>query len=184
MRAFSKTVAAELLVVAVLLGCGCQRKPKAPALIDEPVYQSDEGFRFLVPEGWLMGARANVPPGPLDKERLLVQYRRTSGGDLATLEVSVMDLPEDTDMAAYLTNPSFSARQWKQTGRAESLEAGGAQGTRYRFNAPVKGGQLTKEVTVFRRVGRVYFFTVLFSPKDAAAAEQVRRALGSLVWTK
>jgi hypothetical protein len=182
MAAASRIAAAGLLLVAVLLGC--QPKPKAPALIDEPVYQSDEGFRFLVPEGWIMGSRANVPPGPLESERPLVQYRRTSGDDFATLEVSAMDLPENTDMVKYLSTASFSARQWTQTGRPESMEAGGAQGTRYRFSAPVKGGQLTKEVTVFRRGGRVYFFTVLFSPKDAGAAEQVRRALGSLAWTK
>jgi hypothetical protein len=182
MAAVSKIAAAELLIVAVLLGC--QPKPKAPALIDEPVFQSDEGFRFLVPEGWLMSARANVPSGPLEKERLLVQYRRTGGDNLATLEVSVMDLPEDTDMVKYLSAPSFSAHQWKQTGKAESMEAGGAQGTRFRFRAPIKGGELAKEVTVFRRGGRVYFFTVLFSPKDAPAAEQVRRSLGSLVWSK
>src|SRR5579871_947279 len=135
MVAVSKVAAVELLIVAVLLGC--QPKPKAPALIDEPVFQSDEGFRFLVPEGWLMSARASVPPRPLDKERLLDQYRRTRGDNLATLDVSVMDLPEDTDMVNYLSTPAFSARQWKQTGQAESMEIGGAQGTRYRFNASI-----------------------------------------------
>src|SRR5689334_537493 len=92
-----------LLLVVMLLGLGCQPKPKAPALLDEPVYQTDEGFRFLVPEGWIMSARANVPPGPVEKERLLVQYRRASGESQATLEVSMMDLPEDADLAAYLS---------------------------------------------------------------------------------
>ena len=48
------------MLAAVLLA-GCQPKPKAPALLDEPVFQSDEGFRFLVPEGWIMAARGNVP---------------------------------------------------------------------------------------------------------------------------
>lgn len=184
MPAVSKTVAAELLIAAVLLGWGCQQKPRAPALIDEPVFQSDEGFRFLVPEGWIMAARAMVPPGPVEKERLLVQYRRTSGDGPATLEVSLVDLPEDADLVDYLSTPSFSARKWKQTGGAESMEAGGERGKRFRFSASIKGGDLAKEVTIFRRGGRVFFFTVLFSPKDTAAAEQVRRAIGSLVWTK
>jgi hypothetical protein len=173
-----------LLAVAMLLGGGCQPKPKAPALLDEPVYQSEEGFRFLVPEGWIMAARGSVPPGPVEKERLLVQYRRVHGDSQATLEVSLMDLPEDTDSAAYLSGPSFSARHWKLMGRPESMEVGGVPGTRFRFTAPVNGAELGKEITAVRRGGRIYFFTVLFSPKDATAPEQVRRSIGRLVWTK
>jgi hypothetical protein len=171
------------LLAAGLLA-GCQGKPKAPALLDEPVFQSDEGFRFLVPEGWIMAARGNVPPGPLDKEGLLVQYRRTAGDHQATLEVSVADLPEDADLAAYLSRPSFSASHWKQLGSAEKLEAGGRPCTRYRFTARVNGAELAKEATVFRREGRVYFFKLLYAPSDATAPEQVRRAIGHLVWTK
>ncbi|HTU88491.1 MAG TPA: hypothetical protein VMF69_00190 [Gemmataceae bacterium] len=173
-----------LVTVAVLLGGGCQPKPKAPALIDEPIYQSDEGFRFLVPDGWIMAARANVPPGPVNKERRLVQYRRSSGDFNAILEVSLMDLPEDTDLTAYLSRPSFSARHWEPSGQAESMEAGGVHGTRFRFSASIEGRKLAKEVTAFRRGGRVYFFTLLCPPKDAAAQEQSRRLIGGLVWTK
>lgn len=173
----------RVLLCAVLLG-GCHPKPKAPALLDEPVFQSDEGFRFLVPESWIMAARATVPPGPLDKERLLVQYRRTIGDTQATLEVSLADIPEDADLAEYLSGPSFSASRWKPSAAAESLEAGGRTGSRYRFTARVNGAELAKEVTAFRRDGRVYFFTLLYSPQDATAPEQVRRAIGRLVWTK
>lgn len=184
MPAVSKVGAVALLAAVGLLGCGCQPKPKAPALIDEPVYQSEEGFRFLVPEGWIMAARATVPPGPALKERLLVQYRRSSGDSNAILEVSLIDLPDDTDVADYLTNPSFSAHQWKQRGKAEPIEAGGERGTCYRFLAPIDGKELAKEVTAFRRGGRVYLFTALFSPKDSSAPQQVRRSIGSLEWTK
>jgi hypothetical protein len=169
----------------LLLVCGCQPKPKAPALSDGPVFQSDEGFRFLVPEDWLMAARANLPPGPLEKERLLVQYRRsTASQQTATLEVSVAELPESTDLAEYLSKPSFSAREWKPAGKPVQLDAGGAKGTRYRHTAWVDGSELVKEVTAFRRGDRVYFFTVLFSPKDSSAPEQARRAVEGLVWTK
>lgn len=184
MAAVCKGIAAVLLAGALLLADGCQPKPKAPALIDEPVYQSDEGFRFLVPEGWIMCARGSVPPGPVEKERLLVQYRRIGGDSNATLEVSLIDLPEDVDPAGYLSNPSFSAHQWKQTGKAESVEAGGERGMRYRFRGSVSSKELDKEVTAFRRGGRFYFFTVLYSPKDTAAPEQVRRLIGRLEWTK
>jgi hypothetical protein len=172
------------LLAAALLGWGCELKPKAPALLDEPVYQSEEGFRFLVPEGWIMSARANLPSGPVKKERLLVQYRRAGGDKPATLEVSRMDLPEDTDLATYLSGPSFSARHWQPCAAAEKVEVGGVSGRRFRFTARVNKAEMAKEVTAFRRDGRVYFFTVLFSPKDASAPEQVRRAIGRLVWTK
>jgi hypothetical protein len=172
------------LLVAMLFIAGCRAKPKAPALLDEPVYQSKEGFRFLVPEGWIMAARANVPPGPVEKERLLVQYRRANSDTQATLEVSLADLPEENDLAAYLSGPSFSARHWKQSGSRETLEAGGVSGTRFRFLTRIGGAEMAREVTAFRRGGRVYFFTVLFSPNDATAPEQVRRAIGSIVWTK
>ncbi|MGH7172317.1 MAG: hypothetical protein ACRELF_10840 [Gemmataceae bacterium] len=177
-------VCASAMLVVGLLSAGCQPRPKAPALLDEPVFQSDEGFRFLVPEGWIMAARGNVPPGPIDKERLLVQYRRADRDKQATLEVSLADLAEDTDLAEHLSGPSFSASHWKPEGSPESLEAGGRAGKRYRFTGRVTGAELAKEVTVFRRGGRLYFFTLLFSPEDATAPQQVHRAIARIVWTK
>jgi hypothetical protein len=163
---------------------GCQPKPKAPALIDESVFQSEERFRFLVPDDCIMAAGGNVLSGPLDKEWLLVQYRRAAGDTQATLEVSAADMPEDANLADYLSGPSFSATHWKQSGSLEKVEAGGRPATRYRFTARVNRSELGKEVTVFRRGGRVYLFTLLFAPADATAPEQVRRAISRLVWTK
>jgi hypothetical protein len=176
--------AGMMLLVVVLLGWGCQPKPKAPALIDDPVFQTNEGFRFLVPEGWIMAARGNVPPGPIEKERLLVQYHRVQGDSQATLEVSLMDLPEDTDLTAYLSGPSYSVSRWELKGKPESIEGGGRTGTRFRVSGSTKSTEMAKEVTVFRRGGRVYFFTLLYAPKDPTAPEQVRRAIGRLEWTK
>jgi hypothetical protein len=171
-------------LLAVLLLGGCRGRPKAPALTDEGVFQSDEGFRFVVPEGWIMAARGNVPPGTLDKERLLVQYRRAQGADQATLEVSAADLSQDTDLTAYQSGPSFSAKSWKPCSQPEPLNIGGVDGSRSRYSGSINGYALDKEVTAFRRGGRVYFFTLLFSPKDATAPEQAHRAIDQLVWTK
>jgi hypothetical protein len=171
-------------MLTVVLVAGCHPKPKAPALLDELVFQSDEGFRFLVPDDWIMAARGNVPSGSLDKECLLVQYRRAADETQATLEVSAADMPEDANLADYLSGPSFSATHWKQSGSSEKVEAGGRPGTRYRFTARVNRSELGKEVTVFRRGGRVYFFTLLFAPADTNAPEQVRRAISQLIWTK
>lgn len=173
-----------LVLLAAVLLAGCHPKPKAPALLDGPVFQSDEGFRFLVPDGWIMAARGNLPSEPLDKERLLVQFRRATGATQATLEVSAADLPESTDLADYLSGPSFSASRWTASGSPEKLEAGGQPATRYRATATVNRAKLAKEVTAFRRGGRVYFFTLLFSPSDATGPEQIRRAISQLVWTK
>jgi hypothetical protein len=174
-----------LLAVGLLLVCACHQRPKAPALIDEPVYQNkEEGFRFLVPEGWSMAGRSDLPSGNAEKERLLVQYRRTHSGPPALLEVSRMDLPEETDLAGYLGGPSFSAKHWKSEGPPETVECGGAKGKRFRLTASANGSAWVKEVTTFWRGGRVYLFTALFSPKDDTAPEQVRRAIRHLVWTK
>jgi hypothetical protein len=174
------------LVAACLLSVvGCQPRPKAPALLDEPVYQNDqEGFRFLVPDGWIVAARANVPPGPVTKERLLVEYRRAAAGPRAMLEVSLVDLPASTNLAEYLAGPSFGVSRWKPLGEPQTLEAGGKSAQRFRFAGQAGKTELAREVTVFQRGGRVYLFAVLSTSGDETAAEQVRRALGGLIWTK
>src|SRR5262245_41969592 len=82
---------------------GCDSRPRAPVLRDDPVYQNDqEGFRFLAPDGWSQSMRGEVPPGKVDKERSLVEYRRKKGSAGASLRVSLADLPTSTDLAAYL----------------------------------------------------------------------------------
>jgi hypothetical protein len=66
----------RVLALALLALAGCQRPPRAPALVNEPVYQdSREGFRFLVPDGSVQEARGEMPPAPVEDERMLVEYR-------------------------------------------------------------------------------------------------------------
>ena len=59
------------------------------SLQGEPVYQNkQEGFHFLPPPNWGLTARAELPPcAKLDKERLLVGYRRIMGTKIASLDV-------------------------------------------------------------------------------------------------
>src|SRR5438128_11020385 len=98
----------------VLLALGCRDQPQAPALRNEPVYQNDtEGFRFLTPEGWRQHARVNVPPGKLEKERLLVQYVRLSSEKGASIDVSMADLPTTVDLTEYLAGPSGGVKSWR-----------------------------------------------------------------------
>lgn len=175
--------ALALLLVGLSLLAGCGRGPRAPALQDDPVYTNeDEGFRFRVPEGWHQSAHAVLPPGKLDKERLLVQYRRPDPARPATLEVAAADLPPSTDLAAYLAEPAYGATTWRVRAGPEPVQAGGMEGSRYDLTARVGTDDMTREVVAFRRGERVYFFTALFLSKDPDAREQFRRSVGRLVW--
>jgi hypothetical protein len=185
LRRAARLCLAALLAAGLSPAGGCRPKPRAPALLDEPVYQNArEGFRFLVPEGWIIAARADVPPGPAETERMLVQYQHSAGEKPATFEVSLADLPEGTDLASHLAGPSFGAEHWDLSGPPEKVEVDGVAGTRYGFTARADRKALAREVTAFRRGGRVYFFTALASRDDTGAREQVRRAVGRIIWTK
>jgi hypothetical protein len=166
----------------IVVAAGCSSGPRAPALQDSPVYQNDtEGFRFLVPEGWSQYARADVPAGPVSKERLLVQYRHLGGGN-AMLEVTVNDLPPEKDLAAYLSGPSYGVQRWTAASAPEKVEIGQKPGTRWLFQSRANGADISREVVTFRHEQRVYFFTGVFSTKDASAREQLRKAVGSIAW--
>jgi hypothetical protein len=172
--------------VAAILGmllAGCESRPHAPALIDEPVYSNArEGFRFRVPEGWKQYAKADVPPGKVDKERLLVAYRLMSAGAAAELEVSLHDLPIDSDLEKLLSGRSFGVEKWQAASPAEQIEINGAPAVRLTFSGRSGKEKLMKEVVAFRRLGRVYFFTGVYRPADERAREGIREAMGSILW--
>jgi hypothetical protein len=187
MRNSKRRLPAALLGVVVLgsvLVGGCTRKPQAPALRNDPVYQNDqEGFRFLVPEGWAMVGNSNHPPGPATKNLMLVQYRRRTQDRRGMLEVDMIDLPPSTDVTAYLAGPSFGAKEWRRIGATEPVQSGSLSGERYNFSSRVGGtDDMTKEVVVFRRGERCYLFIGLFPPSDDAARAQIRQAVASTVW--
>ena len=178
---------AELLGVILLgsvLAGGCTRKPQAPALRNDPVYQNDqEGFRFLVPDGWAMVGNSNYPPGPAKKNLMIVQYRRKTEDRRGMLEVDMIDLPPSTDLAAYLAGPSFGVKEWQRIGTVEPVTISGVSGERYNFSGRVGGKEeMTKEVVVFRRGERCYLFIGLFPPTETAARAQIRQAVASTVW--
>jgi hypothetical protein len=171
---------------SVLLCSGCQRRPVAPALRDDPVYQNDrEGVRFLVPEGWKQYAKAEVPSGKVDKERLLVQYKHLFERKVGVeFEVSLADLPPSTDLSDYLAAPSHGGKNWRQKGPVEKLDVNGVAAERFVFTGRVDRGEMIKEVVVFQRNGRFYFFTGLFAAADKNARAQVRAAVDSTKWKK
>ena len=172
-----------LLAALFLSAAACSHRPRAPALQDEPIYQNTrEGFRFVAPEGWRQFAKSDLPPGPAEKERLLVRYMPPLTGRGSTLEVSLADLPESTPLADYLAGPSLGVKQWKPLGKTETLELNGQAATRLAFSGRVGKDQLLKEVTAFRRGGRVYFFTALVPKGDNKSRETIRRAVASTTW--
>jgi len=174
---------AVLIALALLSGCGSG--PRAPALRDEAVYQNDrEGFRFLAPEGWNNAARAEVPPGPLPKERVLVVYRSFDTGKPAFLEVSVADSRQCADLPSFLAAPSFGVERWHPQTPEEQLEVQGAAAIRLILGGRAGKKELLKEVVAFRRGERTYFFTGLFSNGDDQARGQLRQAVASTLWNR
>jgi hypothetical protein len=127
-------------------------------------------------------SKGEAPPGRADKERLLVNYQNTGAGKPAFLEVTLVDLPESTDLAAYLAGPSYGSEFWRQKPPPQPLDLGAAHGVRYVYTSRVGKDDLTKEVVVVRRGERVYFFIAIFATGDTDTREQIRKAVGSLIW--
>ena len=168
-----------IFLIAVI---GCTERPSAPALRDEPVYDNPrEGLRFLKPQGWIQQAKSAAPAGPADVERMLVRYAGPPGVKPPTFEVSMQDLGESTDMAAFLAEPSHNiAAPWQLVGQPESLTMDGVAATRYAFTQQ----NMMKESVVVRRGKRFYFFTLLGTASDAQSREQIRSLIREVRWTR
>ncbi len=170
------------LLLAAGVAAGCSQRPHAPALQDELVFhQEQEGFRFLPPQGWLQHARGVVPPGKAETERLIVEYLCPTSMYPASLAVSRIDLPESAALDEFVQGQSFGADKWRKVSAPESLVVNGVPAVRLTFAAG-KGVQIMREVTVFRRGERVYFFNGIFAASDPQARDEVRRAAASVLW--
>ncbi len=165
-------------IFALAIISGCDHKPHAPALRDEPVYDNPrDGLRFRSPDGWVQVAKSDPSAAVSDKDYLLVRYQNQP--PTASLEVSRADVPESQDLAALLASRSHgSAGPWRPGGPPEELDVGSARGTRYNFTSQTT----TKETTAVRRGGRVYFFTVISATADQAIRQQVRRVIADVKW--
>jgi len=171
------------LTLALVLLAGCNHRPRAPALQDEPVYlNAQEGFRFLVPTGWKQSARSILPPGPVQKERMLVEYKPPPAETAASLQVTCIDLPSGTSPESYLSTRRHGTEPWRQKGAVEPLDVNGESAVRLILTSRTGKEQLTREVVVFRRGDRAYFFTGLFPASDGKTREQVRQAVESVQW--
>lgn len=171
------------LLVAMAVAIGCAPKPRAPALVDGAVYQNDkEGFRFAVPDGWFQQIKTDLPPGPVTKERTLVQYR-VFESSAASLEVAVRDFDEEPDVEKYLTTKKIAGTLWKQREPVAPVSLGDREAQRYSLEANVRGQRTFREVIAYRRGKRLYLFNGMFLPGDTVHQEQIRQALAGLRWT-
>jgi len=165
------------------LTTGCSSKPRAPAIQNEPIYQNQqEGFSFVAPEGWRQRSRSELPPGPVEQERLLVEYRRSQGEQTSTLFVAMDDVPESADLAAHVAKRADRSKSGQPASKPEALEVAGLPAIRAVFENKIGKETMLTEVVAVRRGGRVYFFTAAFSSTDAKARDQVRKTVASLTW--
>jgi hypothetical protein len=172
-----------LAILGLISLAGCGDRPRAPALRDAPVYVNDrEGFRFLVPKDWLQSASGQLPPGQLDGEVLLVQYKMRTPGRGAQVEVLCFDDAENTDLHEYHAGPSHGQAKWRSTVAPEQLDVNGTPAERFVYEAPVGRDKMVKEVVAFRQKGRVYSFIGLFWSTDEKARQQLRRAVADILW--
>jgi len=158
--------------------------PRAPALRNGPDYQSpQEGFRFHAPEGWSQTfASGKYPSGSTNQERKLVEYKKMTPGHPASFEVTYVDLPPSTDLGSHLVNASPAQVPWNLTGAATPLTVAGVEANRFVLSAGNNPDLTIREVVVFRRGDRVYFFTGTFHSSDRDSGQKIRRAVESVVW--
>lgn len=171
------------LILLLTLPLGCDSRPSAPALRASPVYKNDsEGFRFLVPDGWIQTASTILPEGELAGESFLVRYRMRTPEQGATLQIECLQDSDSLDLKEHHAGPSYRVKRWQTAESSEEIEINGAKAQRIVYAAPIEGRSMTKEVVSFRRNNRVYSFVGLFWSNDDKAREQIRRALRSTIW--
>ncbi|HWB09601.1 MAG TPA: hypothetical protein VG826_10265 [Pirellulales bacterium] len=149
------------------------------------VYQNAaEGFRFLVPEGWVQTASSSLPPGPLLRDQFLTRYSIASTEPGGTFVVLCVDEKGVTDVEGHHAGPSFGVSQWRLVEGRKPVTINGAEGERILYQGAADNNKRTKVVTCFRRHGRLYSFVGMFSPADEAARQQIERATNDVIWNR
>lgn len=164
--------------------CGCEQGPSAPELRNSPVYRNaQEGFRFLVPDGWTQSASANLPAGDLETDLFLVRYSVTSAETDAQVQVlCFQDRQGDAEFAKYHAEPSFGVEKWTLKEGPVEETVGGRPGTWLYLTGKAKNREMGKEVLCFRKGDRVYSFVGTFWTSDKKARQAMHRAFESVLW--
>jgi len=167
----------------IVLACGCSERPNAPPLANEPVYQNEKiGLRFLAPAGWTLTSRAELPSGALPKPIVLVAYQLTKSDNPAELEVLAADLPDRSDLGAFLLEHRIGAATWTLKPPTEEVTINGAKGTRLVLIRKSGKGETRREATAFQRGGRMFVFLITYSANDSADRDAARQSVESVSW--
>lgn len=160
---------------------GCEAKPRAPALSDDPVYQNDQfGLRMLAPERWKQIAHAVVPPGEHEKPMQIVGYRSPQMD--AAFEILVAKVPDGAELQPVAMQPSHGVPEWKLIGTPEVATVGDQPAQRYRFRGMLGTLPQIKEVVGVRRGEQVLLFMLICPTHDTLSSEAARQAIGSVTW--
>lgn len=150
-------------------------------LQDAPFYQnSQEGIRFLVPEGWRQTANAMLPPGDFEDEVLLVRYSLKTPEAGAMMVVLVLQEKTPINIAEHVAGPSFAVQKWTPVEPPQTVDINGTQLERHLLKAKMGDREMLKDVYALRQNGRLYSFIGLYSPADEYAQQQLNRAMNSL----
>ena len=171
------------VLVAMCLISGCERRPSAPALEDGTAYRdANAGFRFLVPNGWKQAARGSVPPGKIEGERMLVEYKCLTCASPGTLQVTVADVPTDSVLSKFLLENNRTGEKWRLVGSAEDFEINDVPAARITYSTTSGKDQSFREIVAIRRGERVYFFKGSYGGTDAQSRQAIRKAIDTIVW--
>ena len=167
--------------LCALLLAGCNTKLSAPPLDDAPVYKNQrEGFRFFVPAGWKQRAKGEVPPGKIETERMLVEYRcMTCAG---TLMVTVADVPLTTSLSDYISANTKTGEEWHMQSPPEEFTINAMPAVRVSYVEGEGRLQMVREIVAFRREERVYFFKSFYASEEAESRKALRAAVDTIVW--
>jgi len=176
---------ARVIVLLLVLTCGCREQPKAPPLVNDTVYQNNKlGLRFLAPEGWSIVSRAELPSA-LPKPTILIAYQQGKGESAAELEVLAADLADNADLGQFLIEHRIGAAAWAIKSSPEPVTINGAEAMRIVLTRTDKGKkEVRREATAFRRGGRIYFFMITFASGDGLARDAARQSVESVTWIK
>lgn len=172
------------LAIIAVFAAGCSRGPSAPLLTDSHVYQNAaEGFRFLIPDGWVQTASSALPPGNLAGPVFLVRYTLAAAEPGTMFTVVCMDESQAADLETYHRGPSFHIDRWTIVEPRKQIAVNDVAAERMVYRAGEKQ-QTMKLVTCFRQHGRVYSFVGLYRAGDEMAREQIERTTGEILWNK
>jgi hypothetical protein len=176
---------AFLCASLLALASACTKRPSAPPLTADAVYQNEEiGLRFLAPEGWQMRSRAIIPPGKLEKPVILVSYQQSKTAKPAEFGVLVSELAADANLGAFLAEYQVGPDKWKTLSAPQPVTVNGMSATHYTMTRMQAKEEMRREATAFRHGDRVYFFLVTFAASDPASRDTIRTSIESIAWTK